>query len=123
MRYSTHAEAAVAIRMGNTHLFFGKPIKCSWGSKPTPPGTSSTPLPPPAPAAYMPGISATNLAAYERQMALSKMASAQALMHPQGQFALKHAAMGMGAAGVNPAMYDAGFQNIGTTQQLMYYQQ
>lgn len=122
VRYSTHAEAALAIRMGNAHPLFGKPIKCSWGSKPTPPGTSSTPLPPPAPA-YMPGISAADLAAYERQMALSKMASAQAMMHPQGQYALKHAAMGMGAAGMNPAMYDAGYQNMATNQQLMYYQQ
>ncbi|KAK9276995.1 hypothetical protein L1049_006534 [Liquidambar formosana] len=83
VRYSTHSEAAMAIQMGNARILCGKPIKCSWGSKPTPPGTSSTPLPPPT-AAHMPGISATDLAAYERQMALSKMGGAQALMHPQG---------------------------------------
>ncbi|KAL0315918.1 UNVERIFIED_CONTAM: Oligouridylate-binding protein 1 [Sesamum radiatum] len=41
IRYSSHAEAARAIKMGNARIFFGKPIKCSWGSKPTPPGTSS----------------------------------------------------------------------------------
>ncbi|KAK9275909.1 hypothetical protein L1049_023183 [Liquidambar formosana] len=63
VRYSTHSEAAMAIQMGNARILCGKPIKCSWGSKPTPPGTSSTPLPPPT-AAHMPGISATDLAAY-----------------------------------------------------------
>ncbi|KAF2304130.1 hypothetical protein GH714_027950 [Hevea brasiliensis] len=94
VRYSTHAEAALAIQMGNARILYGKPIKCSWGSKPTPPGISSTPLPPPA-VAHMPGLSAADLAAYERQMALSKMAGAQALMHPQGQHALKQAVMGM----------------------------
>lgn len=68
----------------------------------------------------MPGFSAADLAAYERQMALSKMGGAQALMLPQGQHALK-AAMGMGA-GASQAIYDGGFQNVATTQQLMYYQ-
>lgn len=95
-------------------------LQCSWGSKPTPPGTSSTPLPPPA-AAAMPGFSAADLAAYERQMQLSKMGGAQALMHPQSQHALK-AAMGMGAAGGAQAIYDGSFPNVATTQQLMYYQ-
>jgi|UniRef100_A0A2N9I6I8 nucleolysin TIA-1/TIAR len=121
VRYGTHAEAALAIQIGNARILCGKPIKCSWGSKPTPPGTSSNPLPPPA-IAHMPGFSATDLVAYERQMALSKMAGAQALMHPQGQYALKQAAMGIGAAGINQAVYDGGFQNVATTQQLMYYQ-
>ena len=95
-------------------------LQCSWGSKPTPPGTSSNPLPPPA-AAHIPGFSA-DLAVYERHIALSKMAGAQALMHPQGQYALKQAAMGIGAAGANQAVYDGGFQNVATTQHLMYYQ-
>ncbi|KAK9989856.1 hypothetical protein SO802_030095 [Lithocarpus litseifolius] len=121
VRYSTHAEAALAIQIGNARFLCGKPIKCSWGSKPTPPGTSSNPLPPPA-AAHMPGFSAADLAAYERQIVLSKMAGAQALMHPQGQYALKQAAMGIGAAGANQAVYDGGFQNVATTQHLMYYQ-
>ncbi|XP_059634690.1 oligouridylate-binding protein 1-like [Cornus florida] len=113
VRYSTHAEAARAIQMGNAQLLFGKPIKCSWGSKPTPPGTSSAPLPPPT-AAHMPGFSATDLAAYERQMALSKMGGMQALMHLQGQR--------MGAAGASQAIYDGGYPNIATTQPPMYYQ-
>ncbi|KAK2645065.1 hypothetical protein Ddye_020260 [Dipteronia dyeriana] len=117
VRYNTHAEAALAIQIGNARILSGKPIKCSWGSKPTPPGTSSTPLPPPA-AAHMPGFSATDLAAYERQMALSKMA----LMHPQGQHALKQVGMGMGGAGASQAIYDGGYQNVATTQQLIYYQ-
>ncbi|RDX65993.1 Oligouridylate-binding protein 1, partial [Mucuna pruriens] len=118
VRYSTHAEAALAIQMGNARILFGKPIKCSWGSKPTPPGTASTPLPPPT-STNVPGFSLAGLAAYERQMALSKMGGAHALMHQQGQHALKQAAMGMGAPG---AGYDARFQNVATTQHLMYYQ-
>ncbi|KAL5572323.1 hypothetical protein UlMin_021920 [Ulmus minor] len=121
VRYSTHAEAAMAIQMGNARMLCGKPIKCSWGSKPTPPGTTSTPLPPPA-AAHMPGFSANDFALYERQMALSKMGGAQALMLPQGQHALK-AAMGMGGAGASQAIYDGGFPSVATSQQqLMYYQ-
>ncbi|KAF5481666.1 hypothetical protein F2P56_002303 [Juglans regia] len=121
VRFSTHAEAALAIQMGNARILYGKPIKCSWGSKPTPPGTSSTPLPPPM-AAHMPGLSAADIAAYERQIALSKMGAAQALMHPQGQYALKQAAMGMGSAAASQAIYDGGFQGVGAAQQLMYYQ-
>ncbi|KAJ4839590.1 Oligouridylate-binding protein 1B [Turnera subulata] len=122
VRYSTHAEAALAIQMGNTQsVLCGKQIKCSWGSKPTPPGTSSNPLPPPA-AAPLPGLTANDLLAYERQLAMSKMGGVHALMHPQGQHPLKQAAMGMGAAGASQAIYDGGFQNVAAAQQLMYYQ-
>ncbi|KAA8523350.1 hypothetical protein F0562_009773 [Nyssa sinensis] len=110
VRYSTHAEAARAIQIGNARILFGKPVKCSWGSKPTPLGTSSAPLPPPA-AAHIPGFSATDLLAYEQQIALSKMSGMQALMHPQGQR--------MGAPG---ASYDGGYPNFATTQLPMYYQ-
>ncbi|XP_061357614.1 oligouridylate-binding protein 1-like [Gastrolobium bilobum] len=109
VRFSTHAEAAFAIQMGNAQVLFGKPMKCSWGSKPTPPGTASTPLAPPT-AAQVPGFSPTTLAAYERQMALSKMGGAHAFMHQQGQ----HSAPGAG--------YGAGFQNVASNQHLMYYQ-
>ncbi|XP_051132246.1 oligouridylate-binding protein 1-like isoform X2 [Andrographis paniculata] len=113
IRYSNHAEAARAIQMGNARLLFGKPIKCSWGSKPTPPGTSSTPLPPPA-VAHIPGFTAANLAAYERQLAMSKMSAAQALMTLQGQR--------LNAAG--QAIYDGGYASITTTQPPpMYYHQ
>ncbi|KAI3773279.1 hypothetical protein L1987_47804 [Smallanthus sonchifolius] len=53
VRYSNHAEAALAIQLGNSQSFlYGKQIKCSWGSKPTPAGTSSNPLPEPAPMVY-----------------------------------------------------------------------
>ncbi|XP_052183587.1 oligouridylate-binding protein 1B [Diospyros lotus] len=122
VRYSNHAEAALAIQMGNTQsILYGKQIKCSWGSKPTPPGTSSNPLPPPGPAP-LPGLSAADLLAYERQLAMSKMSGVHALMHPQGQHPLKQAAMGMGAAGASQAIYDGGFQNVAAAQQLMYYQ-
>ncbi|KAH9713692.1 Oligouridylate-binding protein 1B [Citrus sinensis] len=108
VRYSTHAEAALAIQMGNTtqsSYLFGKQMKCSWGSKPTPPGTSSNPLPPPA-AAPIPGLSAADLLAYERQIAMSKMGGVHALMHPQAQHPLKQAAMGVGSAGASQAIYD-----------------
>ncbi|CAL1399604.1 unnamed protein product [Linum trigynum] len=123
VRYSTHGEAALAIQMGNTQsLLCGKPIKCSWGSKPTPPGTSSNPLPPPAAAIPMHGLSAADLLAYERQLAMSKMGGVYAMMHPHGQHhPLKQAAMGMGA-GAGQAIYDGGFQSVAAAQQLMYYQ-
>uniref|UniRef100_A0A2P2M1J5 Uncharacterized protein MANES_16G093200 n=1 Tax=Rhizophora mucronata TaxID=61149 RepID=A0A2P2M1J5_RHIMU len=120
VRYSTHGEAALAIQMGNARILYGKPLKCSWGSKPTLPGTGSTPLPPPA-AAHVPGFSAAGIAAYELQMALGKMGNAQALVHPQGQHALKQAAMGLGAVGTSQAIHDGGFHNAATSQQLMYY--
>ncbi|PWZ45448.1 Oligouridylate-binding protein 1C [Zea mays] len=127
VRYSTHEEAALAIQMGNGQLIGGRQIKCSWGSKPTPQGTASLPLPPPALAPFSTGVSATDLLAYQR-LALSKMAS----NHPalMGQHSLKQvAALGIGG-GASQSIYDGGFQGIntvtGTTsaqqqQQLMYY--
>ncbi|KAJ8476325.1 hypothetical protein OPV22_020052 [Ensete ventricosum] len=120
VRYNDHSEAALAIQMGNGRIFCGKPIKCSWGSKPTPPGTASTPLPPPT-AAPFPELSATDLLGYDGSLALSKMSGNQALMHAQGQDALKQAAaLGMGA-GASQAIYDGGFQNVSAAQQFMYY--
>ncbi|XP_056176555.1 oligouridylate-binding protein 1B-like [Syzygium oleosum] len=122
VRYSTRAEAALAIQMENTQsLLCGRHYGCSWGSKPTPPGTSSNPLPPPAAAAPLPGLSTAELLAYERQLAMTKMGGG---MHPlmQGQHPLKQAAMGMGVAGGNQAIYDVGFQNVAAAQQLMYCQ-
>ncbi|XP_010552255.1 PREDICTED: oligouridylate-binding protein 1C-like [Tarenaya hassleriana] len=113
VRYNSHAEAALAIQMGNSQPYlFNRQIKCSWGNKPTPPGTTSNPLPPPAPA-HVPGLSAADLLAYERQLAMAKMAGVNPLMLPQGQLHLKQSAPlgGVGAA----SMYDA------AAQQLMYY--
>ncbi|KAM0956257.1 hypothetical protein ACFX2A_025051 [Malus domestica] len=123
VRFNTHAEATLAIQMGNTQsILCGRQLKCSWGSKPTPPGTVSNPLPPPVAAPPLQGLSATDILAYERQLAMSKMAGVHALMHPQGQHPLKQAAMGMGTAGASQAIYDGGFQNVAAAQQLMYYQ-
>ncbi|XP_074562362.1 oligouridylate-binding protein 1B-like isoform X2 [Curcuma longa] len=124
VRYNSHSEATLAIQTGNGRMLGGKPIKCSWGSKPTPPGTASTPLPPPAAvAAAFPGISATDLLGYQRSLALGKMgASQQTIMHAQAQHALKQAAMGMGmGAGASQAIYDGGYQNVNAAQQFMYY--
>ncbi|GJZ55522.1 pentatricopeptide repeat-containing protein [Tanacetum coccineum] len=71
---------------------------CSRGSKPTPPGTSSNPLPEPAPA---PMLSADDLLAYEGQLAMSKMAAVHvALMHPQAQLPLKQT-MGISGTGAS----------------------
>lgn len=99
-------------------------MQCSWGSKPTPPGTASAPLPPPALAPYTPGVSAVDLISYERSLALSKMAANPALM---GQVAaLRQAAMGMGT-GASQAIFDGSFQSVNPQQQqqqqqqLMYY--
>ncbi|KAL5554249.1 hypothetical protein UlMin_041650 [Ulmus minor] len=104
MRFNTHAKATLAIQMGNTQLLLcGRQIKCSWGSKPTPPGIISNLLPPP------------------QQLAMSKMGGVHALMHPQGQH-LKQATMGMGmGAGASQAIYDGGYQSVVVAQQLMYY--
>ncbi|KAL8537835.1 hypothetical protein ACS0TY_012826 [Phlomoides rotata] len=124
VRYSTHAEAAMAIQLGNTQSYlYGKPIKCSWGNKPTPPGTSSNPLQPPTPAPLH-GLSAADVLAYERQIAMSKMGAAgiHPLLHHQGQqHHLKQPSMGMGA-GASQAIYDGGYQSMAAAQQLMYYQ-
>ncbi|KAI7739672.1 hypothetical protein M8C21_020539, partial [Ambrosia artemisiifolia] len=102
IRYSSHAEAARAIQLGNTRYLYGKPLKCSWGSKPTPPGSSLTPLPLPITGSNL-GFPAMDIAAYERQMALSKMAG---MMHQQ---------MMVGAA-------SQGYPGIAATQAPMYYQ-
>ncbi|XP_074302095.1 oligouridylate-binding protein 1B-like [Silene latifolia] len=114
VRYSTHAEAALAIQFGNSpqNMLLGKQIKCSWGSKPTPPGTASNPLPPPAAAPL--GLSATDLYSYERQLAMNN-----GLMH--APHPLNKANMGMAAAGGSQAIYDGGFQNLAAAQQMMYY--
>ncbi|XP_062189818.1 oligouridylate-binding protein 1-like isoform X2 [Phragmites australis] len=116
VRYSNHAEAALAIQMGNGRIVGGKAIKCSWGNKPTPPGATSAPLPPPAASS----LTDADIIAYGHAMALSRMTSSQALLQAQAQH-LKQAAMGMGAD-ASHAMYDGGFQNGGASQQqFMYY--
>ncbi|KAK4747005.1 hypothetical protein SAY87_026042 [Trapa incisa] len=74
VRYSTHAEAALAIQLGHSRILCGKPIKCSWGNKQTPLGVNSNPLPPPATALF-PGFTVAELAAHQRQMALMLLPS------------------------------------------------
>ena len=76
------------------------------------------PLPPPA--AAFPGLSAADFFGYDRSLALAGAGANQALIHVQGQHALKQAAMGMGA-GASQVIYDGGFQNVSAAQQLMYY--
>ncbi|EEC83898.1 hypothetical protein OsI_29913 [Oryza sativa Indica Group] len=123
VRYSNHGEAALAIQMANGLVVRGKPIKCSWGNKPTPPGTSSKPLPPPLPS-YQPvpmagvpqGFSAADIVAYQRQLTLSQVAA--------GQIAGQHGLAGQVSAGLlaagSQALYD-GYPNQSSAQQLMYY--
>ncbi|KAF8400163.1 hypothetical protein HHK36_013459 [Tetracentron sinense] len=138
VRYHTHEEAALAIQMANGRMVFGKSMKCSWGSKPTPPGTASNPLPPPVPPYQIlpnpgmnQGYSAAELLAYQRQLALNQAAgsglSGQALMQMAGQQGLAAAAAAAAQASVglssggSQAMYD-GYPNNSLDQQLMYYQ-
>ncbi|KAH9626205.1 hypothetical protein KSS87_000084 [Heliosperma pusillum] len=113
VRYSTHAEATLAIQFGNNPQSFllGKQIKCSWGSKPTPPSTASNPLPPPAAPL---GVAAIDLYSYERQLAMNN--GLMNAPHP-----LNKANMGMAAAGGSHGIYDGGFQNLAAAQQMMYY--
>ncbi|KAG9449322.1 hypothetical protein H6P81_009287 [Aristolochia fimbriata] len=137
VRYHTHDEAALAIQMANGRIVCGKSMKCSWGSKPTPPGTASNPLPPPGPpfqilptpAGLNQGYSAAELLAYQRQLALSQAAVAgsglsgqAALMQMASQQGL---AAAQGSVGLNSAgsqgLYD-GYPNSSSAQQLLYYQ-
>ncbi|ERN12548.1 oligouridylate-binding protein 1 isoform X2 [Amborella trichopoda] len=123
VRYQSHDEAALAIQMANGRIICGKPMKCSWGNKPTPPGTVSNPLPPPsAPFQLLGpgGYSAAELLAYQRQLALTQAAAAAAagslpLSGQQASAAL--------TSGGSQAMYD-GYPNhsAAAQQQLMYYQ-
>lgn len=108
VRYHTHEEAAQAIQMANGMIVRGRTMKCSWGSKPTPPGTNSSPLPPPAqPYQILPnqGYSPSELLAYQRQLA-----SGQSLIQMNGGL----------SSGGSQVMYD-GYPNDSSGQQVMYY--
>ncbi|KAG0613111.1 hypothetical protein M758_6G078000 [Ceratodon purpureus] len=96
VRYRTHDEAAFAIQAANGRVLCGKSVKCSWGSKPTLPGSSSTALPPPLPLnPYQQGLmsgvnlgySAADLIAYQRQI---NQSAGRALLP------LPHQSMGVG---------------------------
>ncbi|KAL5974213.1 hypothetical protein ACLOJK_030876, partial [Asimina triloba] len=95
---------------------------CSWGNKPTPPGTISNPLPPPVPPYQIlptpgmnQGYSTAELVAYQRQIALSQAAgsglSGQSLLQMAGQqgLAAAQASVGLNSGG-SQAMYD-GYPN------------
>ncbi|XP_026458241.1 oligouridylate-binding protein 1-like [Papaver somniferum] len=132
IRFNTHEEAAMAIQMANGRIVCGKSMKCSWGNKPTPPGTASNPLPPPVTPYQIvqtpgmnQGYSAADLLAYQRQLAMSQAAgsglSGQALVQMAGQQNLAaQASMGLNSVG-SQAMYD-GYANNSSAQQMMYYQ-
>ncbi|KAK6152027.1 hypothetical protein DH2020_014662 [Rehmannia glutinosa] len=87
IRYPVAMLKQPAIQMGNARLFLANQLRpgkgillsCSWGSKPTPPGTGSAPLPPPA-AAHMPAF-VGDLAAYEKKLALSKIGAQARCIH------------------------------------------
>lgn len=96
--------------------------QCSWGSKPTVPGSSSGALPPPPPGGPYQGViasgmnlgyGAADILAYQRQLGLTQAAAGRALLP------LPHQSLGMGlgqsAALGGPAsrgIYD-GFQQGG----------
>ncbi|KAG0476436.1 hypothetical protein HPP92_013277 [Vanilla planifolia] len=120
VRYSKHPEAASAIHTGNGRILGGKPIKCSWGSKPTPPGTVSKPLPPPVAVPAFPALSAADYLTYERALAMSKMGAGPALLPGQTDVTPKLANIPLGSA-ASQAIYDGGFQNPAAAQQLMYF--
>ncbi|KAH9545857.1 hypothetical protein CY35_12G068900 [Sphagnum magellanicum] len=132
VRYRSHEEAAFAIQAANGRVICGKSIKCSWGSKPTLPGTVSLPLPPPPPmgpfqgvlpAGINQGYSAADLLAYQRQI-LTQVSTGRALLplpHQQGMgLGMGQTLMGtQGSHGV----YD-GFQpgaGLAGGHQRMYY--
>ncbi|XP_074589812.1 RNA-binding protein 208-like [Curcuma longa] len=122
VRYHSHDEAALAIQMANGRLVCGKSMKCSWGTKPTPPGTTSNPLPPPVPPFQlvpMPdlqGFKSAELLAYQRQLALNQ-AAAGAMV---GQHGLA-AAQALAGFGGSQAIYDAYSNILSSGQQLFYY--
>eukprot|EP01018_Ginkgo_biloba_P031007 Gb_34763 [translate_table: standard] len=146
VRYRTHEEAALAIQLANGRVICGKSIKCSWGSKPTPPGTTSNILAPPsapfqgvvgAPGLNQ-GFTAADLLAYQRQLNMSQAGAGQALLPLSAQqglgLGLGHGPMGMVGAATSQNVYDnfqagaglpaaaAAAAAAAMRQQLMYYQ-
>ncbi|CAM6082536.1 unnamed protein product [Calypogeia fissa] len=121
VRYRLHEEAAYAIQAANGRVICGKSVKCSWGSKPTPPGTSSSPLPPPPPVGPFQGLIAqtainagyttADLLAYQRQLGMAQSAAAGRALLPlphQQNLGLGLSQAQLGAQ-ASRAMYD-GFQ-------------
>lgn len=144
VRYRSHEEAALAIQLANGRVIGGKSIKCSWGSKPTPPGASSNALPPPSapfPGALVPaqglnqGYSAADILAY-RQLNMSQAGGGQPLLPLSAQqglgLGLGHGPMGVVGPAGNQNVYDnfqagaglpaAAAAAAAMRQQMMYYQ-
>lgn len=108
VRYRTHDEAAIAIQAANGKVICGKSVKCSWGSKPTPPGASSAPLPPPAQVLPLQGLiaaglnqgyTAADLVAYQRQLTMTQAGAGTGALLPlpnQQGMGMNLAAMGVG---------------------------
>jgi nucleolysin TIA-1/TIAR len=142
VRYRSHEEAALAIQLANGRVICGKSIKCSWGSKPTPPGASSNALPPPsapfqgvvAPQGLNQGYTAADILAY-RQLNMSQAGAGQPLLPLSAQqgmgLGLGHGPMGV--VGPNQNVYDnfqagaglpaaAAAAAAAMRQQIMYYQ-
>lgn len=126
VRYSSHKEAALAIQMANGRIVCGKSMKCSWGTKPTPAGTASNPLPPPVPSFQVlptPGVpqgyTAAELLAYQRQLLFNQAAAVA------GPMAGQHGLATQGSAGLISAgsqtMYNGYPSHSSTAQQLMYF--
>jgi len=113
VRYRTHEEAAFAIQAANGRVICGKSVKCSWGSKPTPPGTSSGPLALPPPVGPFQGVMASglnlgyttnDLLAYQRQVNMTQAGAGRALLP------LPHHNLGVGIGQGNPGsrgVYDS----------------
>ena len=104
--------------------------QCSWGSKPTPPGTSSGPLALPPPVGPFQGVMASglnlgyttnDLLAYQRQVNLTQAGAGRALLP------LPHPNLGVGIGQGNPGsrgVYDsfqAGAISGALAQQRMFY--
>ncbi|KAF7148423.1 hypothetical protein RHSIM_Rhsim03G0226600 [Rhododendron simsii] len=117
IRYSTHAEAARAIQMGNARIFFGKPIKI-------PEFDSIT--------CYGPESIVIGYAAYAYAHAYALAPGAANPLHQGPALLLCHrqlphscqpqAQQRFGAAGASQAIYDGGYPGIASSQPSIYYQ-
>ncbi|KAH7307267.1 hypothetical protein KP509_22G052100 [Ceratopteris richardii] len=113
VRYRTHDEAARAIQIANGMIIGGKPIKCSWGTKPTVPGATAShahggaqvmPLQGLMTTGLSQGYTAADLLAYQRQLALMQ-SGANSLLPVSSQQGF-NMGLGVGVGG------RTGFENL-----------